>query len=123
VESQQVKRLTFTRVHNLSQLHDELLAAIPALRPLNGVPQITVEGKDNSIRLTVADNADDAAITAVVNNHTPAPPPAPADLKQLAQDFRQAVNQANTLAQLKLAINQKLMPLLKEALISRERDL
>ena len=76
-----MKKLTFNKPHNLSLLHDELLAAIPALNPrlapgrtmLGGspvrVPVITVEGLDDNIWLGVPDEVDDAAIAAVIAAH------------------------------------------------------
>ena len=67
--------LHYTKTNNLSQLHDELLAALPVLRGL-----MIVEGTDEIIRLTVPDDADQTAIAAIVNAHVPratptAPPP------------------------------------------------
>ena len=77
-----MKRLNFTKLNNLSLLHDELLAAIPALRPVpNGQGRIDsdgnialeavmgVEGTDNELWLTVPDTADEAAISTVVQAH------------------------------------------------------
>lgn len=69
-----MKALQFTKVNDLSQLHDELLAAIPALRPVNSAPVMSVEGLGNSITLTVPDNTDAAAVQAVVTAHNPAVP-------------------------------------------------
>lgn len=71
-----MKRLHFQIPNNLSLLHDELLVAIPALAPIRdadglGTPVMQVEGDDNNVWLTVPDNADEAALVAVVQAHDP----------------------------------------------------
>lgn len=63
-----MKRLTYRRAHKLVQLHDELLAALPALRDA-----MTVQGAADAVWLTVPDNADEAAIATVVAAHVPNP--------------------------------------------------
>ena len=72
-----MKRLHYTAPNDLSLLHDQLLAAIPSLRPtatkegeLTAV--IRVEGLGANIWLTVPNDADNAAIQAVVEAHNPA---------------------------------------------------
>lgn len=84
-----MKTLTFQHASNLSRLHDALLAAIPALRPIPMVnppfpgaltAAMQVESTATTIILTVPDNADEAAIAAVVAAHDPTPdvpPPLP----------------------------------------------
>jgi hypothetical protein len=82
-----MKTLTFQQPNYLNQLHDELLASLPALRPtrdpsgrtfLDGtpalVPVMRVEGMGDAITLIVPDDADEMAIRAVVQAHVPAPP-------------------------------------------------
>ena len=69
-----MKRLQYTKANNLSWLHDQLLAAIPALGPvLNARGELeavmVVEGKGTDIWLTVPDAADEAAIADVVRVH------------------------------------------------------
>jgi hypothetical protein len=79
-----MRTLMFTHPYALNKLHDELLAALPALRPIagpDGQPAaiLLVEGlPDGVLRLTVPDDADAAAITAVVAAHDPTPLPVPA---------------------------------------------
>jgi hypothetical protein len=68
--------LTYTLPNDLSQLHDELLAAVPALRPAPGpdgalVPVMTVLGQGDVVRLIVPDGTDTAAVDAVVAAHVP----------------------------------------------------
>jgi len=69
--------LTYTLPgHDLSQLHDELLAAIPGLRPVDGpngypVPRLAVEGEGPTVRLTVPDGTVEAEVAAVVAAHAP----------------------------------------------------
>lgn len=66
-------RLHYERPNDLSKLHDELLAALPALRPTEGGPVLAVEGLGDDIWLTVPDDADQDAIAAVVAAHDPTP--------------------------------------------------
>ena len=83
-----MKRLHFQIPNNLSLLHDELLAAIPGLGPAPNTlgildsdteqvelePVIAVEGDGSNVWLTVPDDADQAAIRAVVLAHDPNSP-------------------------------------------------
>ena len=77
-----MKTLNFVRTNNLPLLHDELMGAIPALKsipnsneepgPLGLIvlePGMGVEGRGEDIWLTVPDEADEVAITAVVQAH------------------------------------------------------
>ena len=71
-----MKRLHFTRANNLNQLHEEIVAAVPSVRPqLNAFGEqeavMTVEGKGDDIWLTVPDDADETAISTVVTAHVP----------------------------------------------------
>lgn len=97
-----MKTLTFTHVHDLAQLNDELLAAIPSLLgvsrlegPSSGArvkspeylswldngaegdapEQYVVLPADDAdtVRLFVPDDTDEEAITTVIQAHTPAP--------------------------------------------------
>ena len=77
-----MKTLFFDIPNNLSLLHDEILTALPTLRPtpnsagildfdgdLDLEPVMMVEGDGNLVRLTVPDDADEAAIDAIVQAH------------------------------------------------------
>ena len=71
-----MKTLTYTVLNKLDILHDELLAAIPSLGPIptagGGREAImALHGNDQEITLWVPDNADEAAIAAVVEAHDP----------------------------------------------------
>ena len=94
-----MKRLHFQKPNDLSRLHDELLAAIPSLRPVINVrgerePVMQVEGKGNDIWLTVPDGADEAAIGAVVTAHVPRAPQTPKLWAAMTSDERlEAVRQ------------------------------
>ena len=62
-------QLTFTKAHNLSQLHDEILALYPDLKDA-----LRVEGRDDGfIRLTLPDGVNDPGLTTLVAAHVPAP--------------------------------------------------
>lgn len=77
---------------NVNQLHDELLAQFPTWkgtpRPQGGYanPLLYVEHTDQEIRLAVPDDADEAAVQAVVAAHVPRSrvnhPPAPTTVEE-----------------------------------------
>lgn len=69
------KVLTFSRACFAPRLMDELLAGVPALRPVDGRAVFTFEHNATMVRLTVPDAADEAAITAIVNAHNATPDP------------------------------------------------
>ena len=71
-----MKNLNFTIPNNLNLLHDELIAGVPDLRPIerNGssgdfVPQMGVQGIGDEIFLSVPDHANVLAIEAVIEKH------------------------------------------------------
>jgi len=75
------KILHFQRPRHLDKLHGELLI-LPALKPITNArgereAVLLLSGKDDNIWLTVPDDADEAAIQAVVDAHDPTPPPPP----------------------------------------------
>lgn len=69
-----MKQLYFSRPNNLSQLHDEIMVAIPSLAPIRdqegvGTPVMAIEGIGDEIMLSVPDDAQDASIESVVRGH------------------------------------------------------
>lgn len=74
-----MKTLTFTKPHRLSQLHDELLAAFPDWVTVTPggerVARAALKSADQAITLDVPDEADEAAVAAVVAAHDPAAAP------------------------------------------------
>jgi hypothetical protein len=69
-----MKNLSITRPHRLSKLSDELLAAVPSLRPVAGVDGVNVaravvSGDGRILQLQLPDDADEQAIRAVVDAH------------------------------------------------------
>lgn len=74
-----MKKLSYTKAHNLSALLDEIQAAVPALRPVqrNGVREavMSLSGDGATIELWVPDDVDPAPVAAVVAAHTNPPPP------------------------------------------------
>ena len=103
-----MKRLDFARPNNLSALHDELMEAIPTLRPSkdkdgNLTPTIQVEGLGDDVWLTVPDTADEAAISAVVQAHDPtiAQPDPSADRRSRLAELLQTSRTNWTTAQLR----------------------
>ena len=63
--------LTYTTPHRLNKIHDELLAAIPSLRPdlESGYPGAGVTGDGTTLVLEVPDDTDEQAVAAVVAAH------------------------------------------------------
>ena len=74
-----MKHPHFRIPNNFSNLHDELLDTCPDLRPVpntSGIlePVMRFEGDDANVWLTVPDDADEGAISAVVQTHDPGLP-------------------------------------------------
>ncbi len=68
-------RLRYTRAVHISKLHDELLRALPELRPLDSEQAVmTVEGSGSEVTLTVPDGVSVSAIESVIAAHDPTPP-------------------------------------------------
>tara|TARA_Y100000310_G_C20394639_1_gene674472 strand:- start:40 stop:270 length:231 start_codon:yes stop_codon:yes gene_type:complete len=72
---------TFTLVHNLSQLHDELQAAIPNFHRTHenylGERELSADGgrvsaRGNEVIIEFADDISASAVRTVVDAHTPA---------------------------------------------------
>ena len=107
-----MKTLTFTKPNNLSQLHDEILTALPALQPASGVPVIRVEGRGEQIALYVPDNADEAAIAAVVAAHVARPQPTAPNFRALMNVVEtkiDALDGATTAVQVRQAVKEVLI--------------
>lgn len=119
---------------NGHRLYDELLNAIVALRPIDGIAQLKMMGgaEPGATRLIVPDTVTDADIDAVLAAHDPSPtvkPPSPDygadsyDLKQVAQAVtamrafvaNPSPSAAQVVAQVKL-LDSVLLALLKRSL-------
>jgi hypothetical protein len=73
-----MKSITIAKAVDGAKLMDEIFAAIPSLRPrdVNGVktPRIGVSATDTQVTIELPDDADEAAVRAVVAAHQkPAP--------------------------------------------------
>lgn len=92
-------RLHYSRPHNLSRLHDELLAS--------GIRPLLVEGDGAELWLTLADDVAITLVDTIVAAHdpTPAPPPPDPDV-----ELALAIDSATTLAELKAALLGKTRP-------------
>lgn len=69
-----MKKLRYSKANLLSALHDQLLSAVPALRPAvnergENEPVMAVEAWGDEIVLSVPDGTDEAAVAAVVAAH------------------------------------------------------
>jgi len=69
-----MKTLHYQMPNNLSLLHDQIMAGIPALAPVRddegiGTPVMTVEGDGSNVWLTVPDDTDEAAVQTVIDAH------------------------------------------------------
>ena len=105
------KRLVFDDTpHNLARLHDEIIAALPELAPIerpDGERQarFSLSGRDEHIEIEVPDDLSEAAeaiIAAVIAAHdpTPTPIPTPPDFGQdIPSDFAEKL--AETVANLR----------------------
>jgi hypothetical protein len=79
------KQLRFTQANDLSKLFGELLVAGALPPTVDG--RSPCQGLGNDIYLTVPDDADEAAIAAVVAAHDPTPLPAPPGSEQRIADL------------------------------------
>lgn len=76
-------KLSVTKKHRLSKLHDEILAAVPELRPITvdgerfPRPVMIVSGDGDSLEITLPDDAPRDAVLAVIDAHNPEPVDAP----------------------------------------------
>lgn len=73
-----MKTIIRNQANDLAKLHDELLAAIPALRPVpgaRGLPQavMLLEARGNRITLQVPDDVTETQVDAVLAVHDPTP--------------------------------------------------
>lgn len=111
-----VKTITqASKQHNVNALHDDYIAA-------DLVPS-QAESTSTESRFTFNDAVSDAAIQQVITNYVFVPPPASVNIRQLAQNFRDAVDAATTMPQLKAALKQELMTLLRQMAQREVKDL
>lgn len=102
-----MKTLTYSKLHDLGGLHDELIAAVPSLRPVDGpdgfkVAVMTVLGVGDVITLEVPSASNTSAIDEVVAAHDPAPYVAARAAKK-ANESTVSSNVRNALTQLRQA--------------------
>lgn len=113
-----MKTTTLTQAqkqHDVNRLHDAFIAA--------SIVPVHVEGDGGQSRFTFEDSVSDAAIQNVITSYVYVAPLPPADLRQLAQNFRNAVTAASTVPQLKSALNGELMLLIREIARRDVKDL
>ena len=83
-----MKTLTFNAAHNLSRLHGDLVAAIPALAgPVgaDGLRQavMALSGDGQTVTMSVPDDTDETAVQAVLAAHVPEPLPITDDHRKI----------------------------------------
>lgn len=98
-----MKTLTYRKRTRLGKLQDELVAAVPALKPLTDpagelVAVMTVSGDATVTVLQVPDGADEQAISAVVSAHDPSTPSAFEQQQQTASANETTLGQRATAA-------------------------
>lgn len=101
--------------HHVNRLHDAFIAA--------GVIPERVESNGTSSTFMFQDSVADASIQTVITNYVYVAPTPPANIKQLAQNYKNAVNAATNVAQLKSALTVELVALLKEMAKRETADL
>jgi len=108
--AEEMKKLTYSQVHNLSKIGSELMTAFPAWRVLDSDgfyhTAVSVSGDGKVLTLWVPANADEAAIKAIITAHDPTPLPKGMSKSEKA---RQAIDSATTLNELKAVIKDKLI--------------
>lgn len=108
------KVLIYTHPYDLSKLADELIAAIPSVRPVVGPDGkmwgvMTVAGlPDGVVEIIVPEDVDEKAIAAVIAAHDPTPkivpapgPTQPEQLSAFIAAMAPALGSATTLGELK----------------------
>lgn len=101
--------------HNPNALHDALIAS--------GAIPLRVESSDTESRFVFDDAISDDSVNAVIAAYAFTPKAPPVDVKVAAQNFRNAINSAATVPQLKNALTNELGILLKEILRAQVADL
>lgn len=104
-----MKTTTLTQAqkqHDVNRLHDAFVAA--------SVIPVRVESIATESYFRFDDAVSDTAIQQVITNYAYVAPSPPANIKQLAQNYKNAVNAATNVAQLKSALTVELVALLKE---------
>jgi hypothetical protein len=111
-----VKILTYVHPNSLPKLHDELLAAVPALRPApdpdGGLPRAVFQiwGDDQHVTLAVPDDIDADTIAAVITAHDPTllpvPPTQAEALAAAIADANAATTSVATLDEMKGVVQQ-----------------
>lgn len=99
-----MKKLTFVQPHHLGKLHGELAARFPEwveVRDGRSLARHALMDRGDQIELYVPDDADEAAIAAVVAAHDPTPAP---PKKTALDELEEAVDKAGNFGQLKAAL-------------------
>lgn len=107
-------RISFTGTFHVAKLADDLMAAIPALRPVPGEDGIlvhvcTVDATEAGVVVVAPDEANQKAIAAVVKAHDPTPPPALKTKQERAREALATVDGAKLTAE-----TRKLLAVLEE---------
>jgi hypothetical protein len=112
-----MKEIKVKKSHDISQLHEELEVAVPALRPRDvageRVAVMDVQSSGSEIVLRVPDEVDEAAVRAVITAHAPRPREAAADLRALWATYKTNVQAATTVPQLKSVLVNDLGPIFR----------
>ena len=101
--------------HGVNRLHDAFIAA--------GFIPTYVESIPSESRFSFNDSVADASIEGVIASYTYAAPPAPVNIRTAWTNYKTAVNNATTVAQIKSALTNELGVLLKELLKTRDANL
>jgi hypothetical protein len=101
--------------HDTNRLHDAFITA--------SIPPLQVESTETESRFSFDEAVSDASITAVITAYALTAPAAAVDVKVAWTNYKNAVNNATTVPQIKSALTLELGVLLKELLRSRAGDL
>lgn len=106
-----MKIITLTQAskpHNPNRLHDALIAA--------NITPLMVESNADASQFTFDDAVNDGAIQAVITAYVLAAPTVPADIKNLWTTYRDHLEAASTVGQVKTVLTNDLGALLREIL-------
>ena len=85
-----MKKLTYAKIHHLSKLNDEFIAAFPAWIKTNpdGSREalFSLSGDGITATLWAPDTEDEAAVAAIITAHKPTPVPMPFDRNKMLKE-------------------------------------
>lgn len=91
-----MKEFKLKKLHDVNQLHEELEAAVPGLRPVEArggrVAVMDLQSTGDEVIVRFPDEVDEKAVADVVRAHSPRPKAPAPDLDALLDEVESATN-------------------------------